>query len=76
MKYTLEVSDQDAGFVLEFLRRVTSVKLTPLRRRAVKSVEMDTTEYLLSNPANAAFIRESREQLRRGETIQVDIPQQ
>ena len=74
MKYTLEVPDQDAGFVLEFLRRVTSVKLTPVGRRAGKPAGMDETEYLLSNPANAEHLRRSIEQLRRGETVTVEIP--
>ncbi|MEJ7663963.1 MAG: hypothetical protein WKG07_32745 [Hymenobacter sp.] len=64
MKYTLEVPDQDAEFVLEFLRRVTSVKLTPARSK--KAVQ-DTTDYLLSNPANARELRESIEQIRRGQ---------
>jgi PHD/YefM family antitoxin component YafN of YafNO toxin-antitoxin module len=66
MKYTLEVPDQDAEFVLEFLRRVTSVKLTPVGRKAKPK---DETEYLLSNPANARELRESIEQIRRGQTV-------
>ncbi len=66
MKYTLEIPDQDAEFVLEFLRRVTSVKLTPARSK--KTVQ-DTTKYLLSNPANARELRESIEQIRRGQTV-------
>lgn len=70
MKYTLEVPDQDAEFVLEFLRRVTSVKLTPARRK--KAVQ-DTTEYLLSNPANARELRESIEQIRRGQTVPYNL---
>ncbi len=65
MKYTLEVPDQDNEFVLEFLRRVTSVKLTPIGR---KPKPQDETEYLLSNPANARELRESIEQIRRGQT--------
>ena len=80
MKYTLEIPDQEVAFVLEFLRRIPSVKLTPakpapVRGRAARPAKMDTTEYLLSDPANAAFIRESREQLRRGQIVRVDIPQ-
>lgn len=66
MKYTLEVPDQDNEFVLEFLRRVTSVKLTPIGR---KPKPKDETEYLLSNPANARELRESIEQIRRGQTV-------
>jgi hypothetical protein len=64
MKYTLEIPDQDAEFVLEFLRRVTSVKLTPVGRKAKPK---DETEYLLSNPANAKALMDSIERLGRGE---------
>ena len=78
IKCTLEISDQKVAFVLEFLRRVPSVKLTPAEPalvcgRAAKPAEMDTTEYLLNDPANAAFIRESREQLRRGQVVPREI---
>jgi hypothetical protein len=64
MKYTLEIPDQDAEFVLEFLRRVTSVKLTPLGHKAKPK---DETEYLLSNSANAKALLDSIERLGRGE---------
>ena len=70
MKYTLEIPDQEAEFVLEFLRRVTSVKLTPIRG---KSAKQDTTEYLLSNPANARELMESIAQARRGEVVNHDL---
>jgi len=53
MRYTLEVSDQDNEFVLEFLRQVTSVKLTPVSQ---KPKPKDDTEYLLGNPTNAYWI--------------------
>ena len=29
MKYTLEVPDEDAAFVLEFLKRLASVRILP-----------------------------------------------
>ena len=70
MKYTLEIPDQEAEFVLEFLRRVTSVKLTPIRGKAAKQ---DTTEYLLSNPANTRELMESIAQARRGEVVNHDL---
>ena len=76
MKYTLEVPDQDAGFVLEFLRRVTSVKLTPVGRQASKPATMDTTDYLLSSPANAERLRQAYEQFDRGERIDFTLPQE
>ena len=72
MKYTLEIPDQDAGFVLELLRRVTSVKLTPVGRRVGKPAGMDETEYQLSNPANAQMLRESIAQLRRGQSAEAN----
>ena len=64
MKYTLEIPDQETEFVLEFLRRVTSVKITPVRD---KVTNQDTTAYLLSDPANARELMESIAQARRGE---------
>ncbi len=70
MKYTLEIPDQEAEFVLELLRRITSVKLTPVRGKATKQ---DTTAYLLSNPANARELMESIAQARRGEVINHDL---
>ena len=73
MKYTLEVPDQDAGFVLEVLRRITSVKITPVGRRTGKPAGMDETEYLLSNPANARELRESIVQIKRGQTVQREL---
>lgn len=57
MKYTLEVPDQDAEFVLEFLWRVTSVKLTPAR---TKKATQDTTGYLLSTQANREHLLAAR----------------
>ena len=42
--------------MLEFLRRVTSVKLMPSRGKASKQ---DTTQYMLGNPANARELMES-----------------
>ena len=70
MKYTLEVPEQEEAFVLELLRRITSVKLTPVRNRVTKQ---DETDYLLSNPANARELRLSIEQIRRGQTVQHEL---
>ena len=75
MEIIVNVPAERLEFALEVLRNLAFVESArPKRAAKVKPVEMDTTEYLLSNPANAAFIRESREQLRRGETVQIDIP--
>lgn len=70
MKYTLEVPDQDADFVLEFLRRVTSVKLTPVGR---KPKPKDETEYLLSSPANAKALLDAIERTRNGQVVEHDL---
>lgn len=68
MKYTLEIPEHEASFVLEFLRRVTSVKITPVPNKSA-ATKQDTTEYLLSNPANAHELRESIDQARRGDIL-------
>ena len=51
---------------MELLRRVTSVKLTPV---GCKPKPKDETEYLLSNPANARELRESIAQIRQRQTV-------
>ncbi len=63
MKYTLEIPDQDAEFVLELLRRVTSAKLTPIGRKPKQP--KDETEYLLSTTANRERLLASIERLER-----------
>lgn len=73
MRITFEVPDNRAEFILELLRNLPFVK-NPRPKRAPKAAQMDTTEYLLASPANAEHLRQSLEQLRRGETVQVDIP--
>lgn len=70
MRYTIDIPDQEMDFVLEFLRRVTSVKLTPVRS---KGVEQDTTEYLLGNPANARELKESIAQAKQGDVVNHDL---
>ncbi len=67
MKYTIEIPDEDADFVLQVIRRLSSaIKLTPSKSaRAAKP--QDETEYLLSTPANAARLLESIAELERGE---------
>ena len=76
MEIIVNVPAERLEFALEVLRNLTFVESArPKRAIKAKPAEMDTTDYLLSNPANAAFIRESRDQLRRGQTVQVEIPQ-
>lgn len=76
MEIIVNVPADRVEFALEVLRNLAFVESARPKKssKAAKPAEMDTTEYLLSNPANAKFIMESREQLRRGQTVQVDIP--
>lgn len=74
MEIIVDVPAERLEFALEVLRNLAFVK-SARPKKAAKPAEMDTTEYLLASPANAAFIRESREQLRRGQTVRVDIPE-
>lgn len=74
MEIIIDVPAERVEFALEVLRNLAFVK-SARPKKAAKQAAMDTTDYLLASPANAAFIRESREQLRRGQTVQVDIPQ-
>ena len=73
MKYTLEVPDQEAEFVLEFLRRVTSVKITPAPGT---KAAVDTTEYLMSTRTNRERLLAAMEEVERGETAVREWPPQ
>ncbi|MFD2721129.1 hypothetical protein ACFST9_20610 [Hymenobacter monticola] len=75
MEIVFEVPEDRAAFMLEMLRSITYVSNPrPRRARKAKTVEMDTTEYLLSSEANAEHLRRSIEQLERSEFVQVEIP--
>lgn len=74
MEIIVNVPADRVEFALEVLRNLAFVE-SARPKRAAKKAAQDTTDYLLASPANAAFIRESREQLRRGQTVQVDIPE-
>jgi len=73
MKVTLEIPDQDAAFVLELLRRVASVKITPVPG---KKAVLDTTEYLMSTRTNRERLLAAMEEVERGETTVREWPQQ
>lgn len=50
--------------------RLTLTDLPPGQRVLITLVpELDATDYLLSNPANAAALRESIQQAREGRTV-------
>lgn len=78
MEIVFDVPADRVPFMLEMLRSITYVNNPRPRRaraaRSVKGQEMDTTEYLLSSPANAEHLRRSIAQLERGEFVFVEIP--
>lgn len=81
MEIVFDVPAERVAFMLEMLASISYVRNPRPRRarggkkeQAVSPDEMDTTEYLLSSPANAESIRRSMEQLHRGEYIYVQIP--
>lgn len=73
MEIVFEVPSERVEFMLDMLRNLAFVK-NPRPKRAPKTAAADTTDYLLASPANAEHLRRSREQLRRGQTVRVDIP--
>jgi len=83
MEIIFDVPAERVPFMLEMLESLSFVRNPRPRRRGRKSAkagpddspdEMDTTEYLLSSPANAESIRCSIEQLDRGAYIRVELP--
>lgn len=70
MIYTIEVPDQKQEFIKELLEAFSYVKFKP---EAKKAKRQDTTDYLLSNPANARELRESIAQARRGEVVNHEL---
>ncbi len=67
MKYTLEIPDDEAAFITEVIRRLSAaVKLTPVRRAKTDAGSADTTEYLMSSPANAARLAASLTRIKGG----------
>ncbi len=75
MEIIVNVPAERLEFALEVLRNLAFVESArPKRVAKAKPAEMDTTEYLLSNPANAANLRESIAQLRRGQTVPFELP--
>ena len=81
MEIVFDVPAERVAFMLELLESISYVRNPRPRRarggrkaKATSPDEMDTTEYLLSSPANAESIRRSFEQLGRGEYIRVEMP--
>ena len=70
MEIVFDVPAERVAFMLEMLESISYVSNPrPRKARARKAPvapdEMDTTEYLLSSPANAEMLRRSFEQLER-----------
>ena len=70
MIYTIEVPDQKQEFMTELLQSLAYVRFTA---QTASARDQDTTEYLLSDPANARELRESIAQARRGEIVRHDL---
>ena len=79
MEIIFEVPADRASFMLDLLQSITYVK-NPRTKRAAKAVKADpngdTTEYLLSSPANREHLMRSIAQLRRGEVIPLTLPEE
>lgn len=68
MKYTLEIPDDEAAFVLEVIRRLSSaIKLTPAEGTSNPAETRNDTEHLMSSPANHARLLASLACIKRGE---------
>ena len=78
MEIVFDVPTERVAFMLEMLESISYVRNPRARggrkEKALSPDEMDTTEYLLSSPANAESIQRSFEQLDRGEYIRVEMP--
>ena len=76
MEIIVNVPAERLEFALDVLRSLTFVESARPKHAAkdkTEAAEMDTTEYLLSNPANAAHLEKSIAQLRRGEVVRVEF---
>ncbi len=75
MELIVNVPADRVAFALEVLRNLTFVEsVRPKRVAKAKPAEMDTTDYLLSSPANAERLRLAYEQFDRGEIIAFTPP--
>ena len=69
MKYTLEIPDEEADFIIAAIRRLSAaVKLTPARRAKTGAVPADTTEYLMSSRTNRERLLAAMDEVERGQT--------
>ncbi len=68
MKYTLEIPDDEAAFITEVIRRLSSaIKLTPAKNTRATPATRNDTEHLMSSPANHARLSASLARIKRGE---------
>lgn len=75
MEIIVNVPADRVAFALEVLRNLTFVESArPKRAAKAKPVEMDTTDYLLSSPANVERLRLAYEQFDRGEGVKFSLP--
>ena len=73
MKYTIEIPDDEADFVLQVIRRLSSaIKLTPSESaRAAKP--QDETEYLMRSRVNRERLLAAMDEVERGQTQPHDL---
>lgn len=79
MEIIFEVPAEHKSFMLQLLQSISYVKNARPKRiaKAAKpDPNGDTTEYLLSSPANREHLRRSMEQLGRGEVIWTEFNNQ
>ena len=79
MEIIVNVPAERLEFALDVLRSLTFVESARPKRAAkgkTEAAEMDSTEYLLSNPANSDRLRLAYEQFDRGERIDFELPQE
>lgn len=67
--FELSVDEWNEEFFLQVKTLFKSGKI----RGSVEPEEMDTTEYLLSNPANREHLMRAIENVRRGNVVEVDV---
>jgi hypothetical protein len=70
MKYTIEIPDDEAGTIIEAIRRLSAaIKLTPIGRpKASAAKHKDETDYLFRSQKNRARLEAAIEEVEAGES--------